>query len=1420
MRVQLNVRQDGVEREVLVDAPAGTSAADLAAALGAPAGGCLLISGRPVAPHVLVGSDPLLQGAVVTVSRTGPAEPRDVVVTRAPRWRLRVDSGPDTGLLLPLPPSPVALGRAPEGPLRLTDPGVSRRHLEVDAAADPVVIRDLAGTNGTRVDGRPLGPGPAPLADGSVILLGSTTLGLERVGRDPRRLPEDGDGRLFLDVQARPRRPASDAVRFPDPPPTLERSRFPLVALIVPLVVAGTLAAMMHSPTMLLFGLSGPVLSVAGWAGARTGRRRQRRTEAETAARSLAQAHDGLRIGLSAERQALESAHPPATALLAAAEGRSTDVWSGGGSSDGSPGMPVRLGRGARRASTTGEGATAPPPTTFDDAPVTLDLTTCRVLHVQGSRASVVAAVSNVLGRLAAQYAPSRVEVQVLVATPARAADWSFVRLLPHTSSVARWNPGSEPVDRGPAGAPDPARGRGVPAGERDPPAGPFLVVVVDGPTAPAPGGAEVELPTPDGRAHCLVVLDQRPVDATAMSLPSGVAVLRVEGLDARLRHDGIEQPLRPDLPGPAFTWRLARALAPLRERSGSTASSPGAPSRARLLAGGQVDLAERWSRRPRSTVFRLGLSGTGPVDIDLAVDGPHALVAGTTGSGKSELLQTLVCSLALANRPDEMAFVLVDYKGGAAFRGCAELPHVLGWVTDLDAHLTRRALTSLGAEVRRRERLLAAAGVADLEGYQRRRERLGHALAPLPRLVIVVDEFRVLAEELPDFVQGLVRLAAVGRSLGIHLVLATQRPGGVVTADMRANLSLRIALRVRDRMDSLDVIDSPAAAEIAASTPGRAFLRGAATDLTPLQTALVTGRPDDPDPVRLTDVTRWWDPAPLVADHAVTVPSRRGGVDVGSAAPRDLDTIVAATTRAARDLGIAPTAAPWLPPLPDMLDVSALDVSGLTGPGDVLPLGMEDRPDEQRQHPWCWPLDRHVGIAGGPGSGRTTALLTVGGRLAERFPPDACHLYAIGTEALSPLAALPHTSVVANARDAEHVALVVERLTTIVRERVTDGGPTARPLVVALVDGWEQLAALDGGAAATALREVLDPGRGVGVLVVVTGGRALLSGPVASALGHRLALRLPDPVELALVGIPSRSVPLHQPPGRALDVGTHREVQLALLSGSTERAAHEAWLATVAAGWVAAPGAHGGPSPVRVLPESVSRPATGWVPGGSPEEDNSADGTDRTRAHTGAAHTHDRVVVGVRAGDLHPVGFALRRGGRRVLVVGPPGSGRTTALGTLALDLLDTGRNVAVIGPDLARLLGPGPRRHPLDGAPDDLERLVALRRAHTDLAVLVDDAERLGGLAAVVREVTRLVDDDDGAVVAATTPAVVERRGSALVDDLAAAETGVLLHPRPGTRLWGVVVGARDPATAPPPGRGLLVAEGTAVRVQVAAP
>ncbi|WP_250448425.1 FtsK/SpoIIIE domain-containing protein, partial [Actinotalea sp. C106] len=262
-------------------------------------------------------------------------------------------------------------------------------------------------------------------------------------------------------------------------------------------------------------------------------------------------------------------------------------------------------------------------------------------------------------------------------------------------------------------------------------------------------------------------------------------------------------------------TWaeRVARRLAARGDRHEETARGSRAdlPARVGLVDLGlpdhPEDIAARWAAPAVGLAAPLGAGAAGPVTVDLVGDGPHTLVAGTTGAGKSELLQSLVLGLALSHPPDRLAIVLVDYKGGTGLGPCPDLPHVVGRVTDLDATEAARALDGLRIELGRRKALLAAAGVATLED-------LGPQTAP-PRLLVVVDELRAMAEDLPDFVPGLVHLAAQGRSLGIHLVLATQRPAGVVDAQMRANVSLRVALRVADPADSTDVLDVPDAAHL-----------------------------------------------------------------------------------------------------------------------------------------------------------------------------------------------------------------------------------------------------------------------------------------------------------------------------------------------------------------------------------------------------------------------------------------------------------------------------------------------------------------------------------------------------------------------------------------------------------------------------
>ncbi|SED72437.1 DNA segregation ATPase FtsK/SpoIIIE, S-DNA-T family [Ruania alba] len=353
--------------------------------------------------------------------------------------------------------------------------------------------------------------------------------------------------------------------------------------------------------------------------------------------------------------------------------------------------------------------------------------------------------------------------------------------------------------------------------------------------------------------------------------------------------------------------------------------------------------LTGRWSQGSPGLPAVLGVGDAGTVELDLARDGPHALVAGTTGSGKSELLLAWILAMAHAGSPEDVSFVLIDYKGGATFAPLQQLRHVVGLVTDLDSTATGRALASLRAELRSRERQLAEAGVHDLAEYRRRRPTpaTGGA-AHIGRLVVVVDEFRAMADAHPEHLEALVRLAAQGRSLGIHLILATQRPGGAITPDMRANLTTRLCLRVLEESDALDAIGESAPARLP-RIPGRTVLR--AEDRQVLQSAWC-GPPD-----------------------AGWLPGRIATLNDAAAALTAAEPWRATQRR------------PWAPPLPDTCTTDELralaGASGDAHPPAGLPIARTDLPEEQRLGTWHWPGGTML-VSGPSGTGRSTAAQTV----------------------------------------------------------------------------------------------------------------------------------------------------------------------------------------------------------------------------------------------------------------------------------------------------------------------------------------------------------------------------------------------------------------------------------------------------------
>ena len=323
--------------------------------------------------------------------------------------------------------------------------------------------------------------------------------------------------------------------------------------------------------------------------------------------------------------------------------------------------------------------------------------------------------------------------------------------------------------------------------------------------------------------------------------------------------------------------------------------------------------IVQNWETYGRSQLSALvGESSDGPIDIDFVNDGPHAVVVGTTGSGKSEFLRTLIMSIALRHSPKDVNFILIDYKGGAAFDSCADLPHVVGVITDLDAGLAERVLVSLEAELRYREQQLR-----------------DDASIQLPRLMVVVDELAALKDDVPHFIGSLAHIAQRGRSLGFHLVVATQRPGSALSADVLANANIRLALRVQSVHDSSEVTGSGVAASFSRDTPGRVALRLGADDLFVFQAA-----------------------------H----------LDV------DLGELAELACAAFRTLEIPSPRRPWLDSLPTRLTDTGITPATQKLATEIV-VGLVDDPMHQRQFPMLWDSAQHVFVFGSAKSGKTLTL-------------------------------------------------------------------------------------------------------------------------------------------------------------------------------------------------------------------------------------------------------------------------------------------------------------------------------------------------------------------------------------------------------------------------------------------------------------
>jgi S-DNA-T family DNA segregation ATPase FtsK/SpoIIIE len=837
------------------------------------------------------------------------------------------------------------------------------------------------------------------------------------------------------------------------------------------------------------------------------------------------------------------------------------------------------------------------------------------------------------------------------------------------------------------------------------------------------------------------------------------------------------------------------------------------------------------WASGGRTTSALIGATATGALEVDLQRDGPHGLVAGTTGSGKSELLQTLIASLAVANRPDALNFVLVDYKGGSAFEACARLPHTVGMVTDLDGHLTERALASLAAELRRRERLFRGAGVKDIDDYWRFLE--GGAAEPsavaMPRILIVIDEFASLVEELPDFVDGLVDLGRRGRSLGIHLILATQRPAGVVSPSIKTNTNLRIAMRVTDAMDSTDVIDSQLAARIAKSTPGRGYMRIGHEQMLEFQAARVGGRRRDLSAHGSEPSLR------ILKTDTLYAPKPQNRTTVLDDDETDLAALVHAIATAAESLGIAAPSSPWLPPLPNVLLQSDLTVGD--EPGQTfgsIPFGLEDVPAEQARGVAVLDLEfgSHLIVAGDPGSGRSTLLRTVAASAAGRTSPADLHMYAIdcGNGALLPLADLPHCGAVVSRTEVERIDRLITKLLADVVQRqsaLAAGGfsnlsdqrlsvPAEHrlPFVLVLLDRWEGFTAafegIDGGRLVASFQHLLREGPGVGVRVVVTGDRSVLVGRMATMTEFRLVLRLNDRSSYSLAGLNPRHLPQEVPVGRAFRADSGQEIQIAVLSTEPTGPAQVAALRQIAEQSRLSARAvpkESLPEPVSVLPSQIALDAI-------------------LASLTPDALQPLRAIIGVGGNRLDLVGLDLHADGPGYIVMGPRRSGRSNALVAIARSLVKGGTSVigvVSLASPVERIIGESGVLGVFSARSTSPEEFSsAVSQAAGPLAILVDDVEQIldTPFAAVLEGYLRGAQEHRRSIVIAGSTAELNTASfRGLVAEARKSRAGLVLSP--GAPADAELFGVRLPKTtlfSGPAGRAVQIANGGHRLVQLA--
>lgn len=1350
--------RQGEPIELAIPARNGTPGAVVEAAVAAEFGtGKLAVDGMPLS-GLTVGSAPLTSGAVLVDGADPEARDTRDGDRRPAALSLLVHAGPAAGVVIPLERGTYRIGRS-NADICLPDPDISRAHAVLVISETAVTISDTGSANGTVVDGRKIRS--VRLSTASRIRCGSSVMSIV-FGDDGYGMESLGSAGMGV----------TEPILVPRRHDPGNRTHLFLAAGL-PFVLGVGMALV----TGLWMFLGFTALSaVAVLAPALSGRRERRRL---AAAISAAVEQDGARrrrcspsaaelafargsAALRPRRHGPQSG-PPRTAPIegtgavpeqapAAREGRADahGVW-------------LRLGTSPQDACVALDPADSGfQPPQLAPVPLVLD-PSLQTVSLSGSDAKVQGMVRFILMQLAAFPAASN--IPVLIHGPITHLPLS-ARFLPRATLTTDARSAaavlSAPADRpgalflvGPEG---------------DPEAGLLRLAAIKSGWRifqRSPGG--------DGTSCTVELLNKR----------------------ATLRSGLSETEFDPDLVLPVVFDRYCRSLSGMPGPATEGAHVvPSTSQLAELLPPDPPSIAGRWSASSvcggLSAV--IGQGADGPRSLDLVSDGPHLLVAGTTGSGKSELLRTIVSAISLTHSPDRVNFLFVDFKGGSGLGPLLDLPHCVGMLTDLSEHELERTLSSLRAEVRMREAILAKAGVPDVPAYLAKARETGFGAAAgrrspvLPRLVLVIDEFRMLIEEAPDALAELMRIATVGRSLGIHLIMATQRPQGALSADIRANVTTSIALRVQSEMESRDVINSPAAAWIPVSRPGRAYMVRGGEDAGPFQSATLSA---GEEPRALTQAIALPATGTLRFDgwsESGNDPTQGGKATPAEAARPVIDAI----NRVWDTHGGTPQRRPVAPPLPESIPFhESLPMMAMAGKhaasgwpaGPAAYLGLADVPMQQRVASVFWiPLIHgNLGLVGPPGSGVDDSCKAAAAQLVGSA--EELHLYVLdGDGSYNDVAVDGRVGAIASANEIRRGVRILERLVAEISARQSPGSTGHIPLLLVVTNWGSWISRLRAGPLAWAedlVHTLVRDGPKAGLAVLVTGDRELTTSRMFAAITNRAYFPIGTTEEGRWAW--PRFASMKPLKGRAIVSGGLLDVDTAVTQ-------------------FVAPAA-GAPWPYCVPPEPSRRPfRVDPLPEFIRASDLAAHGRTETAVHSRAG-APDSMLLGVGGDEHEPAWITLPRAGV-LLALGTPGSGKSSLLSTLAM-------------------LNPGHQwRAPPEGADPDVfwaafHRDASRKLVGTEVIPLVDDVERLG------IETAALVADLPGmgfsVVATAGNPALMHRMPLA---SLARNHGfGVLLGN--GAPAAGDFFGVRLEADEePPPGRAVLIGNGRTRSVQIAAP